>query len=153
MRSVSNGGDFLLDRVRHLVYIDDLCLFGFDPSVLRQLMVKYLEIMRVRGLPAKPAKIRWPTCQPLDILGLEFDGTQHTLCLAPHRMRQLICDTRALLDCGVSDALTMQRLAGRWIWSCLPFRPALAVLGSVFRFCQCAGYRQFDIWQSVRWSC
>ena len=42
----------------------------------------------------------------------------------------------ALLEKGECSGLEMAALLGRWTWSCLVCRPALAVLGASYRFAQ-----------------
>ena len=55
----------------------------------------------------------------------------------------------ALLEGGECSGLEMAALLGRWTWSCLVCRPALAVLSASYRFAQRADRRVFTIWPSV----
>lgn len=144
------GSDFQLDRPRHLVYIDDVCLFGHDAAQLADMQQAYLAAAARAGIPAKPAKVVHPSCGPVEVLGLVVDGTRATIGLSADRLEVLARDTLAMLAAGTSDGVSMRALVGRWLWAALPCRPALSVLSSVFRFCDVIGKRQFSLWPSVR---
>jgi hypothetical protein len=149
-RIFPHSADFQLSRSRHLVYIDDVCMFGPDPVQLASWQQSYLEAAARAGVPAKTVKVVSPRSGPVEVLGLEMDGNRGTLGLSPARLELLARDTLAVLAAGSSDGVSMRALVGRWLWAALPRRPALSVLSSVFRFCDVIGRRTFSLWPSVR---
>ena len=169
--SVGFGGDYHLRdaRVLHSVYIDDLTLFALDREQLERVQHQYIAVANANGLAIKPSKVCAPTCGPVDVLGLEVDGTQHTIALSVPKLEALCADTSALVDrflqCdtriadGVSGCarsvgvectgMDIAHLIGRWTWAMLVNRPSLSVFSAVYRFIETAQERSFVLWPSA----
>ncbi|MDO9355796.1 MAG: hypothetical protein Q7T55_19015, partial [Solirubrobacteraceae bacterium] len=132
------------------IYIDDLILFGPDAAELAKAHQQWADGATAAGVPPKLSKSVPPTFGPVECIGVEVDGVQHTFGLSATRLQTLVEDTTRLLRLGVSTGWGMRQLIGRWIWACLPVRPSLSVLSSVFTFAMAAGRRLFTLWPSVR---
>lgn len=139
-----------IDGTRHQVYIDDLLLFSLSEMHLSAAQNEYVLAAQKFGLVVKMSKIVRPTSDPVECLGLEVNGTDHTVGLSPSKLLQLCNDTRALVVRGFCTGLELSQLVGRWTWASLACRPVLSVMNSVYRFIQCAGNRMFTIWNSVK---
>jgi hypothetical protein len=146
---ITTTTDGRVDRVRHQVYIDDLILFGTDEGLVRAKQLEYIEAVERIGFVVKRSKVCLPSRFGVECLGLEVDGTNHTVGVSVPKLDQLRCDTFALLNSGRCTGEDMAIIVGRWTWACLAFRPALAIFNAVYRFIQCAGVRYFRIWSSV----
>lgn len=142
--------DLNVDRARHQLYIDDLNLFGPDPEVLTELQNEYIDAARRKGLPVKPSKVVKASTDGVECVGLLFHGARHELGVSVPKLVKLCSDTRALLRHGVCTGTQMSQIVGKWTWAALANRPLLSVLSAVYRFTECASYRVFSIWDSVR---
>ena len=149
MDAVIRGNDVQLDRLRHLIYVDDLILIGTDQAQIAQLQQRYLDFMRSRGLPPKMSKVMLPTADGLDVLGLEFNGRNFIYGARASKLLRLVHSTQAMLRKGFATGLELASLVGKWTWVALVRRPVLAVLSAVYRFERVAGKRKFQIWPSV----
>ncbi len=150
-RITHSTADFeLRDRLLHQVYIDDLICVSHHANKINSTIDAYLPVADANGTPAKPSKVKYATCDPIELLGLEADGRRHELGLSVPKLQQLCADTLALLDRGVCSGRDMEVLVGRWTWAALVRRPVLSVLSSVYRFQDAADGKLFDIWPSVR---
>ena len=147
--AVLRGHDVRLDRLRHLIYVDDLILIGTDRDEIAQLQQRYIEFMRSRGLPAKMSKVVLPTADGLDVLGLEFNGRNFIYGARASKLLRLVHSTHAMLRNGFATGIEMASLVGKWTWVALVRRPVLAVLSAVYRFQRVADKRKFQIWPSV----
>ena len=147
---ITHRSDLRLDRVRHLVYVDDLIILGPDRALVTAAQRQYLSAVAARRLPAKPSKVVEPSCDGVDCLGIEVHGASHTVGLSAAKLLALCTDTRALLVAGTATGRELARIVGRWTWAMLPVRPALAVFSAVYRYVACAGRRSFSLWPSVR---
>ena len=67
---ITHTSDLLVDRVRHMVYIDDIIMLGTDPVLMGAMQRQYVEAAAERHLPAKPSKVVAPTADGMDALGL-----------------------------------------------------------------------------------
>lgn len=141
--------DRAVDRLRHQVYIDDLLLFGYDEAEVRAAQDAYVAAIRALGLVVKQSKVVPPSRHGVTCLGLEVNGTDHTVGLSGEKLEALCQDTLRVLALGTCTGLDLSRLVGRWTWACLAARPALAVLNAVYRFVECARGRRFRLWPSV----
>ena len=146
---ITHSSDLLVNRMRHLVYIDDLLMFGTDPVHMEAVQAEYIRVAEVRGLPAKPSKVVRPTADGVDCLGIELTGRDHTLAPRAEKLDRLRLDTIALLRRGSCSGRDLECIVGRWTWVMLIARPALACFSSVYHFMRCAGRRKFVIWGSV----
>gem|GEM_PF-4462442 len=147
---ITPTSDLNVDRVRHLVYVDDVVIVGTDPVPVALAQDEYIAEAAVRRLPVKPVKVVRPTCTGLDCLGMEVDGVGHTVGLRVDKLQRLCADTRYLLRQGQCSGRDMARLVGRWTWAMLVNRPALSAFNAVYRFIRVADRRCFDIWPTVR---
>jgi hypothetical protein len=147
---VTERNDVLINRTRHLCYIDDLIMVDIDERRLALRQAEYIAGIEPTGLIVKQSKVQRPTTEPVECLGLQVHGAARTIGLAPLRLRKLCAATLALIDRRACTGLDMQELLGSWVWALLPCRPALATLNACFRFAECAGRRVFTIWRSVR---
>jgi hypothetical protein len=142
-------------RIMHAVYIDDLSMFGTDRSALAAAQRAYQRVAESRGLAVKSSKVVLPSADAVDVLGLEIDGTEHTIGLSVPKLEALCADTAALLAAHESSSgalitgLQLAHLVGRWTWAILANRPALSVFSAVYRFIETADRRRFTLWQSA----
>jgi hypothetical protein len=146
---ITHTSDLRIDRVRHLVYIDDLILFGTDPVLMRVLLGEYVAVTADVGLPAKPSKVVQPTADGVDCLGIELVGRDRTLAPRADKLQRLRMDTMAMLARGCCTGNELAVLVGRWTWLCLVTRPALSCFAAVYRFMKASGRRLFALWHSV----
>jgi hypothetical protein len=127
-----------------------LLLFSLSECHLAAAQNDYILAAQKFGLVVKLSKVVRPTSDAVECLGLEVNGTVHTVGLSPTKLLQLCNDTRALAKRGFCTGLELSQLVGRWTWAALACRPVLSVMNSVYRFIQCAGNRLFTIWASVK---
>ena len=147
---ITASNDPLVDRTRHQVYIDDLNLFDSDPVRLGRVQDEYLAAVGKLGLVVKQSKVVRPTADGVECVGLEVDGTHHTVGVSASKLERLRVDTAALLASNSCTGNAMSQLVGRWTWAMLAARPSLSVFNSVYRFIECAGGKFFSIWNSVK---
>ena len=146
---ITATSDLRIDRLRHLIYIDDLNIFGTVRDEVKAALVEYIAVTDARDLPAKPSKIQWPSCEGVECIGIDVDGTKHTAGVRFEKLHALCAATqRLLLDRRVSG-LELAGLVGRWTWAMLVNRPALAAFCAVYRFIEFAGPNTFCLWPSA----
>lgn len=136
-------------RVLHSVYIDDVSFWGHDRDAVQAVWEAYCQAVVDAGLVPKRSKCVGPSADGVEVLGLLIDGREHTLGVSPVKLLALRQDTFALLRRGHCTGLNLAVLLGHWTWAALANRPALSVFSAVYRFVECAGSRQFTIWDSV----
>lgn len=146
---ITSSSDLIINRLRHLVYIDDVVILGTDHTTVANAQSDYLLMVTSRGLPAKPSKIILPTCTGAECLGIEVDGTRLMVGARPDKLHQLCIDTINVIRAGKCSGVKMAALIGRWTWCMLITRAALSVFTSVYRFINCAGNRIYNIWNTV----
>lgn len=149
MDRITSTSDLYVDRLRHMVYIDDLILLSTDKSDVMSAQHEYLAAVASANLPAKPSKVIHPSCDGVDCLGIELNGREHTVAPRADKLERLRFDTVRLLARGTCTGRDMAQLVGRWTWLMLVTRPALACFNSVYRFIQSAGRRVFTLWPTV----
>lgn len=135
------------------VYLDDLVLFSHDLRAERVVYDLYHDAVEEAGLVIKTSKSRPPSAEAAIALGYEFCGDSGWCALRADRMSGLIGHTVDVLAQRVVKPRDIAALVGQWIWACLACRPALAVLGSTFRFVECARrhpHRSWELWPGVR---
>ena len=142
---ITSTSSLRIGRSRHCAYIDDLTLIGTDRALLQRQLDRYLVAAASVGLEPNHNKTIDP-CTRAEVVGLEIDGEELSIGVAPHKLHRLINDTRALLARGRATADDMQRIVGRWTWACLIRRPSLSVFSSVYRFAETARRVPFTIW-------
>jgi hypothetical protein len=146
---ITGTSDLRLDRVRLVIYIDDVVFAGPNRQAVSARMQAYLLYMRSRGFYFKAKKIV-EACDRVDALGLDLDGARRTIALSPRKMLTLVADTEMLIASGSCSGKVLSRLVGRWVWAMLVRRPALSIWSAVYRFISVAGDRVFSLWPSVQ---
>jgi len=146
---LTSDSDTLLDRPRHLVYIDDLVLFGLSPQPLAHLQSAYARAVSTIGFPINLTKSVPPTCDPVECLGLEVDGLHRTVGLSPAKLQRLVNSTLLVLRQGFCTGDYLSTIVGKWTWACMARRPALSVFAATYRFIRVSASRIFSIWPSV----
>jgi hypothetical protein len=146
---ITHHSDLVVDRVRHLVYIDDLILVGHDPGQITTLLTQYIDAIAGTGFIVKGKKVVQPTCDGLECLGLEVDGVHHTVGLNADKLSLLQQATVKLISGVTCTGADLRRLVGKWTWAALAARPAFAVFNSVYRFIETARAGRFVLWPSV----
>ena len=148
---LTRSSDFRLDRVRHLVYIDDLCLVGPArfKSEMGELLDRYVARMADHSLPTKPSKVVRPSADGVECIGVEVHGRHRTAGVLPSKLAALVHRTRALLRRGRCTGVDMARLVGHWTWAFLARRCAFSIFRAVYRFIETATHKRFDVWPSV----
>ena len=148
---ITRYSDYRLDRPRHLVYIDDLCLVGPEECrvELDSLLDQYTQVMTAKRLPPKPSKTVRPSADGVECIGVEVHGRDLTAGVHPEKLEILVRRTRAFLIRGKCTGLDLSRLIGHWSWAFMVRRCAFSVFRAVYRFIETAGHKTFDIWPSV----
>ena len=146
---ITGSSDLRVDRLRHAVYIDDLILVGLDRVEMAAAQAEYVGVANSRHLPVKPSKVVAPSIDGVDCLGMEINGTEHTVGLRPDKLDALCHDTRDIIDRGQATGRQLAEIVGRWTWAMLVARPALSVFNAVYRYINTAGRRLFTLWPSV----
>ena len=137
-------------EVKHLIYIDDVVLFGKDCQTISSAQTRYLRAMEGVGLVIQRRKVVRPTTTNTKVLGFVVNGGTGLVRLHPDATAVLRHETRQMLQQEVVAGTHFQRILGKWIWAMLLCRPSLAILAKSFRFARCAEGKQFVIWPSVR---
>jgi hypothetical protein len=122
-----------IGEVLIILYIDDLVLLSTDRDLLNRLLQTLLVQYRSAGFVVKDSKLILPTTQ-LPILGLEFDGENHTLAVSSDRLAQIRGTCFALVGSGLASTRQLQLLLGHIVWSSLVRRPLLSVLCHIYHF-------------------
>lgn len=143
-------GDYNITRMRHSIYIDDLNLYHTDPIAMSLAMDEYMVVMASIGLPAKPSKVVRPTADGVECLGVWVHGRTAEVGVSVPKLQVLRASTQRLLDIGYCSGRDLAHIVGRWNWSFLIRRPAMAVFSAVYRFIESAHNARYMIWPSVR---
>jgi hypothetical protein len=146
---INSINDLHINRMRHLVYIDDLIILSHDKDEVNQAQQQYVNQVNSINLPVKPSKVSPPSATGVECLGVDINGTDYTVGVSPDKLHKLCIDTRQLLINGKATGRYLAQIVGRWTWAMLVCRPALACFNSVYRFIQLANRNLFNIWPSV----
>jgi hypothetical protein len=130
---ITSSTDGLVDRIRHQIYIDDLILIGTDEHALRSAQTEYVDAVQAVGLVVKPSKVVAPSELGVECLGLEVDGTNHTVGVSATKLERLRSDTRRMLESGSCSGDDLSHIVGRWTWAALACRSAFSVFSAVYR--------------------
>lgn len=132
------------------LYIDDCWRLGrrSEVAALAALQARDLQAYERSGLRVSPKKCSPPTSAPLDILGLEFHGAVGEVSPSWKSVVALRTETEAVLRRGSATGNELRAVVGKWLWSMLLRRPALAVFSSAFTFCNHVR-RRAPLWHSV----
>jgi len=110
----------------------------------------YQSVANACGLAVKAKKVVTPTCDPVEVLGLEFSGREHTIGVSVPKLETLRRDTFDLILSGAPiSGYQLSHLVGRWLWAMLVNRPSLSVFAAVYRFIEIAQRRTFTLWPSA----
>ena len=146
---INHTNDLRVDRTRHMVYIDDLIIIGFDRADVERLQQQYVDTVNERQLPVKPSKVVAPSADGVDCLGVEVNGTDYTVGVRPIKLQRLINDTHRIIKHGECSGRYLAQLIGRWTWSMMVKRPALSIFNAVYRYIEVADRRTFTLWPTV----
>lgn len=146
---ITVGGDTLLTRTRHCIYIDDLVLISSDPTHIAGLQRDYIDLAQRHGFPVNADKTVLPTSRPTDVLGVQLDGLNGTYGVSLLKLGKLVSQTEHIVRRGWASGDEVESLIGSWTWAMLVRRPTLAVFSAVYRFIRTASYRVFNLWPSV----
>ena len=137
-----------VDRLLYSSYIDDTVLLAPDPSILDHAIADLARVYDTAGVSVKWSKLVTPSCDGVDVLGLELHGRYATYGLSPDKMHQLLISTHSFLTRTHCTCRDLARIVGSW--TALVRRECLCVFRAVYRFCAIAGDRIFNIWPCVR---
>jgi hypothetical protein len=127
---ISHHNDFVIDRPRYCVYIDDLVMVGMNADVLSRIQSQYVEVMTLVGLPPKPSKISPPSSQGVECLGYVIHGKRGDVGVSVHKLENLITLTNDLIKQHHHiSGNDLSKVIGRWTWSML----IIAIFSSVYR--------------------
>ena len=142
-------GDFIVNRLRHSVYIDDLNIYHHDAVMMNTAIDQYLLAMSSVGLPAKPSKIVRPTADGLDCLGIQVNGSAGEVGVSVNKLHTLRASTLRLIHIGECTGRELSHIIGRWTWAFLIRRPAMSIFSAVYKFIDCARDSRYTLWPSV----
>ena len=146
---INHINDLRVDRTRHMVYVDDLIIIGFDRDDVHRLQQQYVTVANECHLPVRPSKVVAPSTDGVDCLGVEVNGTDFTVGVRPVKLQRLVNDTHRIINHGVCTGRYLAQLVGRWTWAIMVKRPALSVFNAVYRFIEVADRRSFTLWPTV----
>ena len=148
---ITRTSDFLLDRPRHSIYIDDMILLALAlaSELVSEMLAEYIRVMGESMLPPKPSKTVWPSSDGVVCIGVEVHGKLLTVGCHPEKVYKLIRRTKALIEHGKCTGHELSKLVGHWSWAALARRPVFSVFNAVYRYIEVAGVRMFDLWPSV----
>jgi len=144
-----SGNDFLLDRLRHFVYIDDVGFLGPDLSECERALLSVEAAYSAVGLVSHPSKRRLPSSSPCELMGVEVDGSAGVVGVSPLRIRRLCDASLFLISRRWSTGREMQVLLGHWAWLLLLRRPAFSIFSSAYRFARVFKNGSGTLWPSV----
>ena len=143
--------DRRLDRLRHLICLDDVICLGLQRANLVQpALDEYERVVEQAGLRVKHSKSVNATSEPVECLGADVDGATGLVSMTPRRFLKLAAATMLILNRGYASGDEISALVGGWAWAMLLFRPALSVFRVVYKFAGCARKRRYRLWNSVR---
>jgi hypothetical protein len=147
---ITSSNDLRIDRVRHMVYVDDLIIIGTDRDEVNQLQAEYITMAEATKLPLKPAKIMKATADGVDCLGIELHGRNHTIAPSIDKLIKLRDETYRFIHYGFATGRELAALVGRWTWLMLVQRPSLSIFNHVYRYIQSANRSKYELWPSVK---
>jgi hypothetical protein len=141
--------DFFLNRSLHFVYIDDLSILSPELSQANNIHSLVLETYKKAGFIVKESKVVAPTSKPVEVLGVEINGENHTLQVSTSKLLKLQKITSQLISSGSCSGHTLSKIIGSWIWPCLIRRSSLSIFRQVYRFISISNLNTFQLWPSV----
>jgi hypothetical protein len=153
---ICEGNDFRVDRVRWLLYIDDLILFVPAGSLAEgeRVFKSYLDAVERSGFLLKPSKVVHFTQRDVDVLGFRVNGRNLTIVPVPEKLSALMIVTRTMCRRGRATGAELARILGQWTWVMLLRRPAFSVFARVYWLThlalgRCGGQVPVDLWACV----
>jgi hypothetical protein len=128
---ITQGNDLRIDRTRHMVYVDDLIIIGFDQAEIHRWQQQYITTANSRLLLVKPSKVVQPCTTGVDCLGIEVNGNDFTVGVRPIKLQRLINDTMRIIKHGECTGRFMAQIVGRWTWSMLVKRSSISVFSAI----------------------
>jgi hypothetical protein len=144
-----HDNDFVIDRPRFALCIDDLILVSYVKRRVARLLWEYKRAMSAYGVEFAAAKMRAASDADLEGLGVVISPKNRRVGVAAHKLARLCRDTRLLVAAGKASGLVVASLVGRWTWAALVSRPFLANFSAVYRFILVADKRVYFLWSSV----
>jgi hypothetical protein len=140
----------LIDRPLHGLIVDDAGILSNRKdtceATLTQLMNAYSKV----GLQVKWTKLRLPSTEPMQFLGMLVGGRELVIRLPIDKLRRLTCMTIDLLRSDLVTGTQLQKVIGLWTWQLMLARPALSVLHYSYRYMRILDDREGILWPSVR---
>jgi len=146
---ITHDNDLLVDRVRLLVYIDDVCVIGTDQHAVDAALLTYKAAAERCQFVIKDTKLKHASCEGVECIGVEVHGRTRLVGLRLDKLHRLCDDTRRVLGAGRCTGRDMAQLIGRWTWAMLVTRPALSCFSAVYRFIEQADHWLFGLWPTV----
>lgn len=147
---LTSTSDLGLNRLRVLVYIDDIAWLDVNQDRVRAALQEYGDRVRAVGLVLNPNKIVPPQCARLRVLGFDVDPQRNTVAMSACQLSSLVDCTQQLLRAPRVSGKRLQEVLGKWVWSMLICRPALSVFSASFTFAQRFQRTSRPLWRSVR---
>lgn len=97
----------------------------------------------------KHSKVVSSTSSPVEVLGVEICGYNHTLKVSSTKLLALQKSTSLLISHGACTGHTLSSLIGSWIWPCLIRRSSLSMFRQVYRYIAISNNKLFNLWPSV----
>ena len=138
-----------LNTTIHTVYIDDLALIGPDAGVISGMVNEVRRCYERVGLICNHEKTIEPTCDAVEVVGVELNGSDGTLQVSTSKRFTLLTTALTTIMQGHVTGYELAHLIGHFTWSMLLNRPALSMLRHSYRFIELAKHKRFDLWPSV----
>lgn len=146
---ITRDNDLLVDRVRLLLYIDDVCVIGTEQQAVDAALLDYKRAAEANQFVIKDTKLKHASRDGMECIGVEVHGRTRVVGLRLDKLHQLCDDTRRVLGLGKCTGRGMAQLIGRWTWAMLVTRPALSCFSAVYRFIEMADHWLFGLWPTV----
>lgn len=148
---IARGNDNRVDRLRAHSYIDDAFFVDTDPERCAAVQRSHERELREAKLPVHPGKRVLPSCDGVEIVGVELHGKDRVFGLSAPKLQLLCNDTERLLAKGRVGLQELESCIGSWAWAALPRRPAFALMNAVYTFQEAArrGFGPMRLWPSV----
>jgi hypothetical protein len=148
---ITRGNDKRVDRLRAHSYIDDAFFIDTDPVRCAAVQRSHERELREANLPVHPDKRVLPSCDGVDIVGVELHGKDRVFGLSAPKLQALCDETELLIAKGRVSLRELESCIGSWAWAVLPRRPAFAFMNAVYTFQEAArrGYGPMRLWPRV----
>ncbi len=120
----------------HMIYIDDLCIIGYDYQMVQSMLVQVQVAYKSVGIKINVKKSIQPTMSDVKVIGVQLNGYHQRMFIDGTDIVTLIHRTMILLDAGQCTGHEMSVLVGHWCWYLLVNRPLLSALNQVYKFIQ-----------------